>query len=156
VEVLSDKIKTDDIVDRIHKNEYELAWMNSLYSKILRRNTERKEIKAKKLKNELIDDMKHISENKKMTFKYVESLMMDPIRQFQIGKLDKLYGKGFSDRFSVIKSSGSYIRDQDQSALILQNMLIYVCKSVPETQENIDNAFSIVRFALYRLSNGIR
>ena len=155
MEVISDKIKTDDIVDRIHKNEYELAWMNSLYSKILRRNTKDKEMKAEKLKNELIDDMKRISENKKMAFRYVESLMTDPIRQFQIGKLDKLYGKGFSDHFSVIESFGNYIRDQDQFASILQ-MPIYVCKSVPETQENIDNAFFIVRFALDGLSNEIQ
>jgi hypothetical protein len=137
-------------LDRIRDNEDKVIKAHSFFYKILRKANAYDENSIAK---GLLDDFMAIRENREAEFEYASRNMLDPAKQFELNKLDKLYGKEYSANIFRLESSGESINQFQNSPYTgnFPGQTIYVCKHVPHTESNIEKADKVVGIAIEAL-----
>lgn len=136
---------------RITDNESKVITIHSFFGKILRKANLYDENAIAK---SLLDDFKIIRGNREAEFEYASKNMLDPERQFELEKLGKLYGKEYQTNLFKLENFGDSI-NQFQNVPYngnFQAQPIYVCRSVPHTESNLEKAGRVVEIAINALS----
>lgn len=146
--VVDSNKRLSETLNRVYKNEDRLIMYNSFYGKIFRKgiNDNLNSVKAR-----LLEDLTYLARDEKTAFLYVEKNLTGEFRQFMLRKLDRVYGKGFSNKFYDINTLGEWISTSQSQIGNLQNPQIYICKKVPETEYNLHKSKELLESAIARL-----
>jgi hypothetical protein len=145
----------EHVLSRIYDREEKLIYQNSFFTKILRKANEEDE---QKLKRDLLSDLRIIYNIKEGPLEYVKKNLTDPVRQFILYKLDRVYFKGFASNFSVIESVNEPIPGTINyfGQTNFQNITEYVCKDVPSSENNITMSKNILSKAISALEKELQ
>jgi hypothetical protein len=136
---------------RITENEDKVIKIHSFFNKMLRKvNAYDEDAIAKSL----LYDFMIIRDSREAEFEYASKNMLDIKRQFELDKLDKLYGKEYSANLFKLENSGENINQFQNSQYVgnFPGQSIYLCMRVPHTESNIEKAGIVVEIVINALS----
>lgn len=148
IETVLDRIMDNE--DKVIKAHSTVTKAYSFFYRMLRKSEKYDENTVAK---SLLDDFRAIRENREAEFEYVSRNMLDPLKQFELDKLDKFYGKGYAANLFKLENSGEAI-DQFQNSQYIVNLpgqTIYVCRQVPHTESNMEKARNVVETVIEAL-----
>ncbi len=149
------KSRIEIALDRIMNVENEVIMANSLLYRIFRKTNMYDENAVAK---SLLEDFMMIRGNREAEFEYASRNMLNPVKQFELGKLDKLYGKEYSANLFGLENSGESINQFQNSPYIgnFPEQTLYMCMRVPHTESNVEKAGKVVEIAIGALLERLR